>query len=62
MTFGVTDVHITSHIVEQSKDKTVGKSTSLKWSIHTVIAKVLNYIPKFLIVFIYTTAFLFMVR
>ena len=52
---------IASHLVKRGKDKTVRKSTSLKRSIGTVIAKVLNCIPRFRIVCIDTTAFLFMV-
>ena len=60
--FIVTDVHIASSLVEQGKDKTVRKSTSLKRSIGTMKAKVLNCIPRFCIVYIDTTAFLFMVR
>ena len=61
-TFSVTDMHIASRLVERGKDKTVRKSTSLKRPIGTVIAKVLNCIPRFRIVYIDTTAFLFMVR
>ena len=62
MTFSVTDVRIASRLVERGKDKTVRKSTSLQLPFGTVIAKVLNCIPRFRIVYINTTAFLFMVR
>ena len=53
---------IASRLVEQAKDNTVRKSTSLQLSVGTVIAKVLNCIPRFCIVYIDTTAFQFMVR
>ena len=62
MTFSVADVRIASRLVERGKDKTVRNSTSLKLTVGTVIAKVLNCIPRFRIVYINTTAFLFMVR
>ena len=52
---------IASRLVERAKDKTVGKSTSLQLSVGTVIAKVLNCIPRIRIVYIDTTAFLFIV-
>ena len=53
---------IASRLVERAKDETVTKSTSLQLSVGTVIGKVLNCIPRFRIVYIDTTAFLFMVR
>ena len=53
---------IASRLVERAKDETVMKSTSLQLSVGTVIAKVRNCIPRFRIVYIETTAFLFMVR
>ena len=53
---------IASRLVEQAKDNTVRKSTSLQLSVGAVIAKVFNCIPRFHIVYINTTTFLFMVR
>ena len=56
---------IASRLVERAKEKTVRKSTSLQLSVSTVMAmmaKVLNCIPRFRIVYIDTTVFLFMVR
>ena len=53
---------IASRLVERAKDETVTKSTSLQQSVGTVIAKVLNCIPRFRIVCIETTAFLLMMR
>ena len=53
---------ITSHLVERAKDETVRKSTSLQLLVGIVIAKVLNCILRFRIVYKDTTAFLFMVR
>ena len=53
---------IASRLVERAKDETVTKSTSLQLSVGTVIANVLNCIPRFRIVYIEITAFLFMVR
>ena len=41
MTFSVTDVHIAPRLVERGKGKTVGKSTSLKRSISTVMRRYL---------------------
>ena len=49
---------IASHLVKWAKDKTVRKSTNLQLSVCTVIAKVLNCIPRFCIVYIVTTTFL----
>ena len=53
---------VASFLVKRAKDKTVRKSTNLQLSVGTVIAKVPNCIPRFCIVYIDTTAFLFMVR
>ena len=53
---------ITSCLVERAKDETVRKSTSLQLSVGTMIVKVLNCTPRFHIVYIDATAFLFMVR
>ena len=49
-------------LVEWGKDMTLKNSTSLKWSISTVIANVPNCILRSCIVFIDTTGFLFVVR
>ena len=55
MTFSVTDVRIASRLVERGKDKTVRNSTNLQLPVGIVIAKLLNCIPSFRIVYINTT-------